>query len=77
MGWHYFLCFKVIREEEKLFHLNTIVAQQIHEELRHKPTLGNKIVKFLNSRGKEQLRVVGIRDRTGLIIKIKKVQKEK
>jgi len=47
--------------------------EKAREELRHRPEQANQLIQFLNTQTKQQLARLGIEDRTGTILEIKRV----
>jgi hypothetical protein len=70
--------FKLMGEESKLASEAEKSIQQTFQELGNKPQLANKIIKFINSKSKEELRIHEVKDCTSLIMETEKIfDKEK
>jgi hypothetical protein len=63
--------FKLIGEESTLENEADKSIQQDFEELSNKPQLENKIIKFLNSKSRDELRNHGVKDHTSMVMETK------
>jgi hypothetical protein len=63
----------LIGEEASLENEADRSIQQAFQELSNRPQIATKIIKFLNSISKEELRNKGIKDRTSMVMETKKV----
>lgn len=64
---------QVIYEYKYLIKATVEAIQKIKKELSKKPEEANEIIKFLNSKNKQELEEIGISDRTYTILEVRKV----
>lgn len=64
---------QVIFEQKDLIKEATESIQRVKEELGKKPNEANEIIKFLDSKNKQELEEIGISDKTETILEVKKV----
>ena len=60
-------------EQNELVKLALEEVQKAREELGHMPEEANELIQFLNTKKRYQLEELGIQDRTGTILEIKRV----
>jgi len=64
---------QIIYEQIDLIAAAQVEIQKARNLLGHKPEQANRLINFLNTKTKEELAALDIRDRTGTILKIKRV----
>ena len=68
---------QVIYEQKDLVKSTRESIQKIKEELGKKPEEALEIIKFLNSKNRQELEEIGINDRTETILEVRKVISKK
>jgi hypothetical protein len=66
-------CFIIMEEEASLVKKVEKYIVKVEQELGDKPQVANKIIIVLNSKTKEELNQIGVKDRTSTIMEFEKV----
>jgi chromosome segregation ATPase len=66
-------CFIIMEEEANLVKKVEKDIAKVEQELGDKPQVANKIIRVLNSKTKEELNQIGVKDRTSTIMDFEKV----